>query len=338
MKKPKKSYYLESLFLEVWPGRQNEHNIWEYIEYLIHQSPKDFTKNLDYFIRYLKDETDTKKRRICAYRYNLLCSALLEKYNIHRHKFILDELSISILDSQVYHNIHSQMVDYIDAERYVIHEFFRALKWALQSFPHITLVSGRRKSILSVYGKILAKQDMQISSIRDIFAFRVIIEDDDREICYSLMNHLGKYYTFDITRYKDYVAVPKVNGYQSLHLGLMFESKDQKSFPIELQIRTRAMNEIAENGIAAHHVYAKVRNEWRFIDIHPLARPTLSEAMIYCLSPEHDMILLKKSHSLRDFARAIHTHLPDQITGGYVNGIYRGISHVLENADHVELI
>lgn len=338
MKQSKKSHYLESLFLDIGPGKQNEHNIREYIEYLIHQSPKDFTKNLDYFIRYLKNETDTKKRRVCAYRYNLLCSSLLEKYNIHRHKFILDELSISILDSQVYRYIHGQMVDYINAERYVIHEFFRALKWVLKGFPHVTMVSGRRKSILSIYGKILAKQDMQISSIRDIFAFRVIIEEDNPELCYALMNQLGKSYTFDVTRYKDYISIPKLNGYQSLHLGFMFESKDQKSFPIELQIRTRMMNEKAENGIAAHHIYTKIRNEWRFIDIHPLARPTLSETMIYCLSPDQDMILLRKSHSLRDFARAIHTKLPDQITGAYVNGIFRDISHELSDADQVQLI
>ena len=117
------------------------------------------------------------------------------------------------------------MVDYIHAERSVIHDFFRALKAVLRSFPETTLVSGRRKSILSVYGKILAKQDMKISSIRDIFAFRIIIEDDDRAACFRLLDHLGRYYTFDITRYKDYITVPKVNGYQSLHLGLMFEAK-----------------------------------------------------------------------------------------------------------------
>lgn len=117
------------------------------------------------------------------------------------------------------------MEDYINAERYVIHEFFRALRHTLRGFPHTCMVTGRRKSILSVYGKILAKQDMQISSIRDIFAFRVIIEDDNPDAAFALMDYLGHHYHFDVTRYKDYITIPKVNGYQSLHLGLMFESK-----------------------------------------------------------------------------------------------------------------
>jgi len=200
------------------------------------------------------------------------------------------------------------------------------------------MVTGRRKSILSVYGKILAKQSMHIGSIRDIFAFRVIIEDDDPNICFDLMSFLGQHYTFDVSRYKDYVSIPKLNGYQSLHLSLMFDAKWGRSFPIELQIRTRKMHEVAENGIAAHHLYAKMRKTGDFIDIHPLSRPTLSESMIYCLSPEKDMILLKKTHSLKDFARAIHTRLPDDIHGGYVNGIYREKDHILQNADRVELI
>jgi (p)ppGpp synthase/HD superfamily hydrolase len=174
------------------------------------------------------------------------------------------------------------------------------------------MVTGRRKSILSVYGKILAKQDMKISSIRDIFAFRVILEEEDPDLCYALLDHLGKHFVFDVTRYKDYVSVPKVNGYQSLHLGLMFDLRG-KSFPIELQIRTRKMHEIAEHGIAAHHIYAKLKDAGRFIDIHPLSRPTLSDDMIYCVSPERDMILLRKNHSLRDFARVIHTALPNKI-------------------------
>ncbi len=338
MKKIKKSHYLEKLFLEVGPGKSNERNLREYIEYLIHHSPRDFMKNLDYFIKFLRDETDTRKRRICAHRYNLLCSGLLEKYNIHRQKFILDELCISILDARVYKNIHSQMVDSINAERSVIHDFFRALKIVLRSFPHTCMVSGRRKSILSVYGKILAKQDMKISSIRDIFAFRVIIEEGSESHCFELLDHLGKYYAFDVTRYKDYISIPKINGYQSLHLGLMYASKWGKTFPVELQIRTRSMHEKAENGIAAHHVYSKLKNAGRFIDIHPISGPTFTDPLIYCLSPEMDMILLRKSYSLRDFARAIHTKLPDTIQWGYVNGIYRESDYILKNADSVKLI
>lgn len=117
------------------------------------------------------------------------------------------------------------MVDYIQAEKYVIHEFFRSVRNTLKGFKSVCTVTGRRKSILSVYGKILAKQDMRISSIRDIFAFRIIIEDDDPETCFHLMRYLAIHYHFDITRYKDYVTIPKINGYQSLHLSLMFESK-----------------------------------------------------------------------------------------------------------------
>lgn len=338
MKKPHPSDHLETLFLEVWPGRSNERNIREYIEYLIHRAPEKFTKNLEYFIRYLKSETDYKKRRICAYRYNLLCSSLLEKYNLHKHKFILDELSISILDKDVYETIHGQMVDYINAEKYIIHEFFRSLKNTLRGFPQSCMVTWRRKSILSVYGKILAKQDMGISSIRDIFAFRVIIEEEDRELCFALMEYLGRYYDFEISRYKDYVTVPKINGYQSLHLGLMFDSKWGKSFPIELQIRTRKMHEVAEHGIAAHHIYAKMKNAWSFVDIHPLSTPTLHEDLIYCFSPDKDMILLRKNRSLKDFAKAIHTKRAETISWAYVNGIFREKDYILENADQVELI
>lgn len=213
-------------------------------------------------------------------------------------------------------------------------------------------VSGREKHLYSIYKKMLHKE-LQFEQVMDIYAFRVVVADVDT--CYRVLGALHNLYKPIETRFKDYIAIPKSNGYQSLHTSL----KGPHGIPVEVQIRTEEMNLMADRGVAAHWLYktedssgttAQVRarrwmqsllelqqstgNAFEFIEN---VKSELFPEEIYVFTPEGRIIELPQGATAVDFAYAVHTDIGNSCIGARVNHKVYSLSKPLETGQTVEI-
>jgi GTP pyrophosphokinase/guanosine-3',5'-bis(diphosphate) 3'-pyrophosphohydrolase len=213
-------------------------------------------------------------------------------------------------------------------------------------------VSGREKHLYSIYKKMLHKE-LQFEQVMDIYAFRVVVADIDT--CYRVLGALHNLYKPIETRFKDYIAIPKSNGYQSLHTSL----KGPHGIPVEVQIRTEEMNLMADRGVAAHWLYktednsgttAQVRarrwmqsllelqqstgNAFEFIEN---VKSELFPEEIYVFTPEGRIIELPQGATPVDFAYAVHTDIGNSCIGARVNHKVYSLSKPLETGQTVEI-
>jgi GTP pyrophosphokinase/guanosine-3',5'-bis(diphosphate) 3'-pyrophosphohydrolase len=213
-------------------------------------------------------------------------------------------------------------------------------------------VSGREKHLYSIYKKMLHKE-LQFEQVMDIYAFRVVVADVDT--CYRVLGALHNLYKPIETRFKDYIAIPKSNGYQSLHTSL----KGPHGIPVEVQIRTEEMNLMADRGVAAHWLYkteessgttAQVRarrwmqsllelqqstgNAFEFIEN---VKSELFPEEIYVFTPEGRIIELPQGATAVDFAYAVHTDIGNSCIGARVNHKVHSLSKPLETGQTVEI-
>lgn len=210
-------------------------------------------------------------------------------------------------------------------------------------------VQGRQKDIYSVYRKMRKKQ-LQFSEVFDIFAFRIIVEDVDT--CYRVLGVVHGLYKPVPGKFKDYIAIPKKNAYQSLHTVLF----GPKGIPVEIQIRSREMDQVAQSGIAAHwkykggeRDYATPRaREWfkTVSEIHRTGNSLeflenvkidLFREEIYVFTPTGDIMELPVNSTAVDFAYAVHSDIGNQCTAAKINRRPEPLSTVLTNGDIVEI-
>lgn len=213
-------------------------------------------------------------------------------------------------------------------------------------------VHGREKHLYSIYQKMLHKE-LQFEQVMDIYAFRVVVQEVDT--CYRVLGVLHNLYKPIETRFKDYIAIPKSNGYQSLHTSL----KGPHGIPVEVQIRTEEMNLMADRGVAAHWLYkteessgttAQVRarrwmqsllelqqstgNAYEFIEN---VKSELFPEEIYVFTPEGRIIELPQGATPVDFAYAVHTDIGNSCIGARVNHKVYSLSKPLETGQTVEI-
>nr|WP_153826952.1 MULTISPECIES: bifunctional GTP diphosphokinase/guanosine-3',5'-bis pyrophosphate 3'-pyrophosphohydrolase [unclassified Idiomarina] len=213
-------------------------------------------------------------------------------------------------------------------------------------------VLGREKHLYSIYQKMLHKE-LRFEQVMDIYAFRVIVDEVDT--CYRVLGALHNLYKPIETRFKDYIAIPKSNGYQSLHTSL----KGPYGIPVEVQIRTEEMNLMADRGVAAHWLYktedssgttAQVRarrwmqsllelqqstgNAFEFIEN---VKSELFPEEIYVFTPEGRIIELPQGATPVDFAYAVHTDIGNTCIGAKVNHKVHSLSKPLETGQTVEI-
>ncbi|KFZ29511.1 guanosine-3',5'-bis(diphosphate) 3'-pyrophosphohydrolase [Pseudidiomarina atlantica] len=213
-------------------------------------------------------------------------------------------------------------------------------------------VMGREKHLYSIYQKMLHKE-LRFEQVMDIYAFRVIVDEVDT--CYRVLGALHNLYKPIETRFKDYIAIPKSNGYQSLHTSL----KGPHGIPVEIQIRTEEMNLMADRGVAAHWLYktdeatgttAQVRarrwmqsllelqqstgNAFEFIEN---VKSELFPEEIYVFTPDGRIIELPQGATPVDFAYAVHTDIGNTCIGARVNHKVYSLSKPLETGQTVEI-
>jgi len=213
-------------------------------------------------------------------------------------------------------------------------------------------VSGREKSPYSIWEK-MQRRNVAFEQLSDIMAFRLVV--DSREDCYAALGAVHAAYPVIAGRFKDYISTPKSNGYQSLHTGVTLrEPRNQK---IEVQIRTRGMHDVADNGVAAHVAYkqgeeAGVVPRLRWVqdlleilensvgpgDFMENTKLELYQDQVFCFTPKGQLIQLPRGATSVDFAYAVHSQVGDTCVGAKINGRLLPLRHELQNGDQVEIM
>ena len=210
-------------------------------------------------------------------------------------------------------------------------------------------ILGREKHPYSIWKK-MAERHISFEQLSDVMAFRVIVDDIDD--CYRALGHIHRRWPMVPGRFKDFISTPKRNGYRSIHTSVIHDTKMR----IEIQVRTRAMHEQAERGLAAHWAYkegkpaADVRVPWidDLVEILDHAaspeellehtRMAMYQDRIFAFSPKGELIQLPKGATPIDFAYAVHTRLGDRTVGAKVNSRVVPLRTLLENGDQVEIL
>jgi len=270
----------------------------------------------------------------------------------------LEDLSFQYIDPAGFESITKRLTNWRDEQRIAISEMSIALRDLMDTEDLQVRIYGREKRAYAIWKK-LQRQGISFDDIADIYAFRAIVERP--EDCYRLLGVLHKAYRCVPARFRDFISVPKPNGYQSLHTTIL--GPDNKR--IELQIRTERMEDVAERGVAAHWAY---KNESYAYDperakesggdplrrIRPLvemmehtgdadeflenAKLEMFADQVFTFTPKGDLISLPRGATPIDFAYAVHTKVGDTCIGALVNGRERPLRTQLKNGDVVKII
>lgn len=280
---------------------------------------------------------------------------LADRLGISRIKWELEDISLRYTNSQQYYRIvHMMNSRREDRERY-IENAKATIQEAVDELDIEADITGRPKHIFSIYKK-MRNQKKQFSEIYDLLALRVIVPSI--KDCYGVLGAIHTKWKPMPGRFKDYIAMPKANMYQSLHTTVL----GPYATPLEVQIRTFKMHEIAEYGVAAHWAYKEgittkaptdemdQHISW-FRDIIELQTEsnTASDFMdsikqdifkdkVYVFSPKGDVMELPRDSSTLDFAYHVHTEVGNQSTGAKVNGKIVPLNYKLKNGDIVEML
>jgi len=293
-----------------------------------------------------------KKQREKALETMEIYAPIAHRLGMQRVKWELEDTSLKYLDPVGYQEIADQL-----AERSSTHEEFMAsvqekITQRLAQEHISCAVYGRVKHIYSIYRKMYT-QNKTLDEIFDLYAFRVIV--DDIPACYNVLGCIHDLFKPVLGRFKDYIGTPKPNGYQSLHTTVI----GREGLPFEVQIRTQAMHQMAEYGIAAHWKYKqglandKLGTEEAFEWVRKLLENqqdtdaeefvrTLKVDMfadeVFVFTPRGDVINLPAGATPIDFAYNIHSAVGNHMTGAKVNGRMVPFDTPLKNGDIVEVI
>lgn len=266
---------------------------------------------------------------------------LANRLGIGQMKWVLEDLAFRYLSPEEYHDISHV----INMKREGRDKLITHMKAKLRQVMHEANINpinitGRAKHIYSIYKK-LARKNTTMSNLYDISAMRVIV--DDIKACYIALSAVHAKWEHIPVEFDDYIANPKPNGYRSIHTAV----KTSDGIIIEIQIRTTAMHEEAERGIAAHWAYKeadKQQSKKQYLshlldwqkDIEPSNTSTASR--IYIFTPANDIIDLPQNATPIDCAYHIHTNIGHRISGAKVNSRLVPLTQTLKTGDHIEIL
>ncbi len=288
-------------------------------------------------------------RRFIAQETLDIYAPLANRMGIHQLKWELEDLAFRYLQPQSYRHIAKSLNDNRIARESCVFRFTQLLREALQQAGVHATISGRPKHIYSIWKKMQRKQ-AGIEELYDLLAVRIIV--DNLQQCYTALGIVHSHWQTIPKEFDDYIANPKENGYQSLHTVIL----DADGNRIEVQIRTQAMHEFAELGVAAHWAYKeggkhdaateKSINSLRKLLEHKDDDETLAESFrselfhdrVYILTPKGHLIDLVKNSTPLDFAYAIHTEIGHRCRGAKVNGRIVPLTYTLSSGEQVEIL
>jgi GTP pyrophosphokinase len=282
---------------------------------------------------------------------------LAHRLGIHALKWELEDLAFQTLHPRKYEEIKTMVAERRAAREEHVGEAAAQLKRELDKVDIPAEISGRAKHFYSIYDK-MAKKGREFNEIYDLTAMRVIVERDGDEgtrDCYGALGLIHSLWKPMPGRFKDYIAMPKFNGYRSLHTTVIGPA----GRPLEIQVRTREMHETAELGIAAHWLYKRRRgtkatdDEWvawvkQLMDIQQdeadprefmkSFRTDLFDEEVFVFTPKGEVKTLPAGATPIDFAYAVHTDVGHRTVGAKVNGRIVPLHYRLRSGDRVEIL
>lgn len=300
-------------------------------------------------LRYMRSD---KQKRIAQETLEIF-APLAHRLGIFNIKWELEDLSFRYLEPDKYYDLVDQMKQKRHVREEIVNEAIDVLKKALDEAHIHCEINGRPKHFYSIYKK-MKKDNRDLSQVYDLFAIRVIV--DDVKECYGVLGIVHSLWKPLPYRFKDYIAMPKPNNYQSLHTTVI----GTRGQPVEIQIRTWEMHRIAEYGVAAHWRYKEgnqtankdafdekmgwLRNllEWQDTSnpkefVNALKLDAFSDE-VFVFSPRGDVIDLPQGSIPIDFAYRIHTDVGHRCVGAKINGKIVPLDYKLKNGDIVEII
>ncbi len=281
---------------------------------------------------------------------------LAHRLGLYAIKSELEDLCLRYTDTEIYDEILTKINATKSARDKFIRNFIRPIKDSLDDLEIKYHIKGRPKSIHSIWNK-MKKQNVPFEEVFDLFAIRIIIEvpvEKEKALCWQVYSIVTDYYQPNPDRLRDWISIPKANGYESLHTTVM----SGKGQWVEVQIRTGRMDDIAEKGYAAHWKYkenksredsglemwiSKVReileqNDTSAIEFVDDFRSTLYHDEVFTFTPKGDLVSLPYGSTALDFAFDIHSEVGARCIGAKVNQKLVPLNYVLKNGDQIEVL
>lgn len=305
-------------------------------------------------MRMINHHPDTKFVQDIANEAKFLYAPLAHRLGLYKIKSELEDLSLKYTKRAIFTEIANKLNrSKVKRDEYIAN-FIAPVKEALLKAGLNFEIKGRTKSINSIYNKMV-KQNADVDDIYDLFAIRIIIdtaEEKEKTECWVAYSIVTDLYKANPARLKDWLTIPKSNGYESLHI-TVYGPENQW---VEVQIRSRRMDEIAEKGLAAHWKYKGIKSEsnldtWmnNIRDLLEAGKDGNKELIkevkmdiydkeVFVFTPKGDLYKLPQGATLLDFAFHIHSKLGCSCTGGKVNGKNQKITYRLQSGDTIEIL
>lgn len=305
-------------------------------------------------MRGINSGSDEKFVRDISLESRYLYAPLAHKLGLYQVKSELEDLSLKYLQPDVYRKIALRLSETKQRRNKYIDDFIKPIKLMLDKEGIKCHVKGRTKTINSIWNKMKTKK-VDMSDMYDLFAIRVIIDTPvalEKRDCWVVYSLVGDIYQANPSRLRDWITMPKSNGYESLH-GTFKGPQDKW---VEVQIRSERMDEVAERGLAAHWLYKGVKadagiDRWmnnvrevleeghkNRMDLIRNMHMNLYEEEVFVFTPRGDVFQLPKGATILDFAFRIHSKVGCRCTGGKVDGKNQKINYKLRSGDTVEIL
>ena len=303
-------------------------------------------------MRQIRDTPNVEAKMEVSQEAAYLYAPLAHKLGLYKLKSELEDLSLKYLEHDAYYMIREKLNATKAARDAYIEAFIRPVEEKVKAAGIKCHIKGRTKSIHSIWQK-MNKQKCGFEGIYDLFAIRIIIdcpEEKEKMQCWQAYSIVTDMYQPNPKRLRDWLSVPKSNGYESLHITVL--GPEQKW--VEVQIRTERMDEIAERGVAAHWRYKGVKgetglDEWLTgirnmlehadgLDAMDQFKMELYEDEVFVFTPRGDLYKFPVGATVLDFAYHIHSKIGNQCTGGRINGRVVSIRQQLKSGDQVEIL
>jgi (p)ppGpp synthetase, RelA/SpoT family len=300
------------------------------------------------------DSFPVEKRQNIAREASFLYAPLAHRMGLYAVKTEMEDLSLKHTNPDIYREIAQKLNETKRSRDQFIYDFIEPLKEKMKEIGFDFTIKGRTKSINSIYSKI-KKQNTTFENIYDLFAIRIIFDvplDKEKAACWQAFSIVADMYQPNPKRMRDWLSIPKTNGYESLHTTVL----SPQGKWVEIQIRTVRMDEIAEKGLAAHWKYKGIKSEsgmdeWlknireilenpelNAVDFMDEFKLNLYDKEVFVFSPNGDLHKLPKGATVLDFAFSIHSGLGCKCVGAKVNGKNMPIKYVLNNGDQIEVL
>jgi GTP pyrophosphokinase len=303
-------------------------------------------------MRQIRDTKQLDAKREVSEEAAYLYAPLAHKLGLYKLKSELEDLSLKYLEHDAYYHIKEKLSETKKSRDAYIEQFIKPIEERLTEAGLHFHIKGRTKSIHSIWQK-MKKQKCPFEGVYDLFAIRIIIDtpvDKEKMQCWQAFAIITSMYQPNPKRLRDWLSVPKSNGYESLHITVLGPEKKW----VEVQIRTERMDEIAERGVAAHWRYKGVKSEsgldeWLTnirsmletsdgLDAMDQFKMDLYEDEVFVFTPKGDLFKFPKGATVLDFAYHIHSKIGNACVGARINNKVVTIRHQLQSGDQVEIM